>query len=389
MHDVLVALDRDGNLTYYIDGVAAGTLDISADAAKSMDIAAALYALGTSAVRTAGTVQSVEWFNRALTAAEVLDLYRNGVAEADKWGSQTNLLTGTDSTFAGAGNWVIGGTIPGSDINNTVPGKAYLIGNGGFDSLYITKLTKGKKYRAILKARLNAGASTYAYIGSEDTNGMGYATGNSVRFTPTDTEATYSGEFTASTTEIYLGSYNINGIAFEFDDVELYEIGATLALTPEGIQTDKWYDSSTNALSATYPTVGWTLTQQPSKKRIKQPTPTAETTAVTLTIAKLLTGIITATHTAGATQAYTLPTGALTDAWPAFGIDDYFDWVLINLSAAAADTVTVTAAATGHTIVGNPIVQSAHSSTGGVMGNSAGFRTRKTAAATFVTYRIN
>lgn len=118
-----------------------------------------------------------------------------------------------------------------------------------------------------------------------------------------------------------------------------------------------------------------------------QPAPTAKTTAVTLTAAELLTGIITATHAAGATQAYTLPTGALTDAALTMDVDDSFDWHLINLSAAALDTVTVTAG-TGHTIVGNPIVQSAHSSTGGVYGNSSHWRTRKTAADTFVTYRI-
>lgn len=120
----------------------------------------------------------------------------------------------------------------------------------------------------------------------------------------------------------------------------------------------------------------------------KQQAPTAKTTAVTLTIANLLTKIITATHTAGATAAYTLPTGALTDAGVQMEIDDSFEWVLINLSAAAIDTVTLTAAASGHTIIGNPIVQSAHNTTGGITGNSAQFRTRKTAAETFVTYRI-
>jgi hypothetical protein len=120
---------------------------------------------------------------------------------------------------------------------------------------------------------------------------------------------------------------------------------------------------------------------------LKQPTPTAKTVAVTLTAAELLTRIITGTHAAGATQAYTLPTGALTDAAAGLKVDEAFDWCLINLSAAALDTVTLTAA-TGHTIVGNPIVQSANAATGGVYGNSAVFRTRKTAASTFVTYRL-
>ena len=118
-----------------------------------------------------------------------------------------------------------------------------------------------------------------------------------------------------------------------------------------------------------------------------QGAPTAMTVAATMTITGLLSGIVTGTHAAGATQAYVLPTGTLTDAGSEFAIGDSFDWSLINLSAAAADTITVTAG-TDHTIVGNPIVQSAHSSTGGIYGNSSRWRTRKTAANTFVSYRI-
>jgi hypothetical protein len=68
-------------------------------------------------------------------------------------------------------------------------------------------------------------------------------------------------------------------------------------------------------------------------------------------------------------------------------VDEFFDWTLINLSAAAADTITVTAGA-DHTVVGTMICQSAHSSTGLVHGNALRLRTRKTAANTFVSYRL-
>jgi hypothetical protein len=118
-----------------------------------------------------------------------------------------------------------------------------------------------------------------------------------------------------------------------------------------------------------------------------QVTPSAETVAVTLTAAELLTGLVTGTHAAGATAAYTLPTGTLLDAAGTFLVDEFFDWTLINLSAAAADTITVTAGA-DHTVVGTMICQSAHSSTGLVHGNALRLRTRKTAANTFVTYRL-
>jgi hypothetical protein len=118
-----------------------------------------------------------------------------------------------------------------------------------------------------------------------------------------------------------------------------------------------------------------------------QVTPSAETVAVTLTAAELLTGLVTGTHAAGATAAYTLPTGTLLDAAGAFLVDEYFDWTLINLSAAAADTITVTAGA-DHTVVGTMICQSAHSTTGLIHGNALRLRTRKTAANTFVSYRL-
>jgi hypothetical protein len=124
-----------------------------------------------------------------------------------------------------------------------------------------------------------------------------------------------------------------------------------------------------------------------------QPVPTALTTAATMTAAQLLTGIITGTHTAGATQAYTLPTGTLLEAAvPYLQIGEGFEWVLINLSAAAADSITVTAG-TDHTIVGDPVVISTHVTTGGAITSrgcsSSTWITKKTAANTFVTYRKN
>jgi hypothetical protein len=124
-----------------------------------------------------------------------------------------------------------------------------------------------------------------------------------------------------------------------------------------------------------------------------QPVPTALTTAATMTAAQLLTGIITGTHTAGATQAYALPTGTLLEAAvPYLQIGEGFEWVLINLSAAAADSITVTAG-TDHTIVGDPVVISTHVTTGGAITSrgcsSSTWITKKTAANTFVTYRKN
>jgi hypothetical protein len=87
----------------------------------------------------------------------------------------------------------------------------------------------------------------------------------------------------------------------------------------------------------------------------------------------MMGGIVTSTTAAAV--AGTVPTGTVMDAASEFAINDSFDWSVI---ATGANAFTVTAAA-GHTLVGNAVVATV---------TSGLFRTRKTAANTFVTYRI-
>jgi hypothetical protein len=114
--------------------------------------------------------------------------------------------------------------------------------------------------------------------------------------------------------------------------------------------------------------------------------PTAKTDTAILTVAEVLTGIISATPTAAAT--YTLDTGTLFDANGYFATYQWFDWSIINLASAAADRIITVAGDTGHTIVGLATVAANHATTGALHGSSARFRTQKTAANTFITYRI-
>lgn len=93
-----------------------------------------------------------------------------------------------------------------------------------------------------------------------------------------------------------------------------------------------------------------------------------------LTAAMMLSGIVTSTTAAAV--AGTVPTGTVLDAAVQMEIGEAFDWSVINTGAANAFTVT---AAADHTIVGVAAVAAV---------TSARFRTRKTAANTFVTYRI-
>lgn len=95
----------------------------------------------------------------------------------------------------------------------------------------------------------------------------------------------------------------------------------------------------------------------------------------TLTAAMILSGIVTSS-TAAATAA-TLDTGAVVDAASEFAIGDSFDWSVINTGPSA---FTVTSPDASHTIVGTAAVATV---------TSAIWRTRKTAADTFVSYRIS
>ena len=111
-----------------------------------------------------------------------------------------------------------------------------------------------------------------------------------------------------------------------------------------------------------------------------QAAPAEMTTLATITVADILGGVIEGTHAVGATQAYTLPTGTVMDAAldADFVINSSFEFTIVNLSAAGTDTITLTAAAT-FTIVGVAVIANLASGT---------FRVRKTAANTFVAYRL-
>lgn len=104
-----------------------------------------------------------------------------------------------------------------------------------------------------------------------------------------------------------------------------------------------------------------------------QPAPVAVDVTGAVSAAAIIGGIVTSTT--GAAVAGTIPTGTVMDASSTFNTNDAVEWSVINTGG---NTFTVTAA-TGHTIVGAAAVTT---------GTSGRFRTRKTAANTFVTYRV-
>ena len=102
----------------------------------------------------------------------------------------------------------------------------------------------------------------------------------------------------------------------------------------------------------------------------------ADGASMIATAANVLTGIVTATPTEA--RNIQLPTGANLDLATEWAIDEGFDFSVITLAAFAL-TITVN---TGVTIVGS-------AATAATSGSTARFRLRKTAADTFVAYRIS
>lgn len=105
-----------------------------------------------------------------------------------------------------------------------------------------------------------------------------------------------------------------------------------------------------------------------------QPVPVAVNVTGAVSAAAIAGGIVTSTTAAAV--AGTVPTGTVMDQSGQFSINEAIDWSVVNTGPNA---FTVTAAA-GHTVVGAAAVATA---------TSGRFRTVKTAALTFVTYRIS
>jgi len=178
--------------------------------------------------------------------------------EGDITNLGADIITGTDSDFSGAGNWLNFGMAT-FDVNSTVAGKAYVLGNGNQDQIYLLSvMTVGKIYNISLKARLNTGASTTIRAGASITID---SPNNHISLTPTGTEGTFSGQFIASAVNLSIGVHTIdggmNGIAMEFDDISLNEVAG--------------YPSP----SVTYPTDAYLFTATATDGSIKLATPLA------------------------------------------------------------------------------------------------------------------
>jgi len=248
-------------VTFSLDGVLLSTTAAQAnvDVTNTQD----LYIGGTSAAMYAMTVYEVYDINRAYSASDVLNHYRNGLAESDKWGSQVPRQSDTAWTgasgatpptnwiVAAAGLWDIDSGALKMSVDTTPTTNPTIYRN------YTAKI--GTRYTVSYSVKKGTAASVGVFIGST-TAGMDYLSA-----THTDADfTTYTTTITAITTVISITLITFSAVAGEtgyIDTVEIYQLGATLALEHESWQSDKPYDCSSNNLTCVYPATGWSLTR--------------------------------------------------------------------------------------------------------------------------------
>ena len=281
VHDIIVVVTvgaENTTIDFYMDGLNSGAQQTIANLG-SVSTANNLYISGALSYRTASITYFAATYNRALTAAEVLDLYRDGIALADidstgvSPASQTALvINATDSmTVDNTANWTPTGATVAFDTDHYELTSA----GGGTGELECacSGLVVGKRYKWAIKIkngtdssivctpliRNNADSATIA-TGGAGTTGAAFAT-VVVEWVATETNNLVKLSCAAMT--------DTNNI--ELDDSAVNRIGATLALQSEDIQPSpgQWLDSSGNRLHAMQPAMGSSLTRSKRDFTIK------------------------------------------------------------------------------------------------------------------------
>ena len=285
-HKISVIITREsasvaGSVAFYVDGIQLGaSVAITAGIPATTDNASSLYLLGYATVRTAGSAKSAILYTRALSASEVLDLCRNGVAFADKGASQTAIYTSDFS--AGVDSWsaYTGVTSIAENIDSIGGENDWLMGTidsttdtHGFRHSF-SSLPSDKRYKLSIKVfnpSLNSIVNGFRFASYGGAN-IGTLTTN-ISLSP-DTVTILEFEFywgsTLSGIQIQMLSNSSTTFAGNGTDVLyikdfiLKSIGSTLSLEHEGIQPEpgQWLDSSGNKLHAKMPIEGATTTRR-------------------------------------------------------------------------------------------------------------------------------
>jgi hypothetical protein len=245
VYDIIVDFVSATAFNVYVDGilVLAKTGDTSVAVPTFDRLVVGIQRDNTPSNFSAGEHSLAGTFNLSPTAAEVKDLISGNIPFKWQYGSQTSVVTGTDSTFAGAGNWVDNGTTTTFDVNSTVAGKAYInFNNPGNSRIALAGVfTVGKKYLISIDADLHNGTGVPFYLGA------GYTAGaSSFPITPTATETTYTGTIIADGTIMYIGcaAGTAGDMEITLDNVSVLPLGAVALYDQTSISETTWYDKA-------------------------------------------------------------------------------------------------------------------------------------------------
>lgn len=261
-YDVSAVITREtasvaGSIAFYIDGRHFETVVIPAAAPSSLATDQPMFIAGLKDRRVGSAQSRVLMLNFAPTAAQMLDMHRNGIPEAWKWGSQATLNLNSLAngpaetaypTFEGASS---SGVRVVSDGSTT-----HVCGTSDEIPLF-----NGKEYAIDFDITVSSGSGPTSILLRNALAGITYAS--------------------FSTTPIISGRYTINAVStatttgvvefrnasaagdWTLSNFTVKQVGAVLALEPEGIQPSpgQWLDASTNKLHAMQPEAGSSLTR--------------------------------------------------------------------------------------------------------------------------------
>ena len=239
--------DRDGTKgQFYIDGVAVATTETEATATTTLDNTGDLY-IGSESVTYANTeISNYSQWNKALSAAEVKELYSGAsVPFKYKGANQTELLT--NGGFASdTGSWSTTRSSIASVSGGSTGNCLELTRSSGTNQSAIQGITTviGKRYRI----------SVYVKSGtSGDESFKVYADGEVIDGTTTSGWVLHTGEYTATTVNpnIDLSKRTSTAGTMLFDSASVVQIGAVAEYDGSGVASDKWFDKSGNDLHGT------------------------------------------------------------------------------------------------------------------------------------------
>ncbi len=225
-----------GSVTIYSQGVIVGTaVAITAGAPVTVTSAATRYVLGTATTRTATQFQQSGLYNRALSAAEALDLSIRGPSAADVGtpaarasNAAKNVSTISNNagfpftSFSGASSSGVTAVSDGSGTHILSTADEIVIG-------------VGLSYKAIFDIVVNSGTVSQVGIRASSAAGTTYA-----QLTSITLSGRYELDFTSTVIDTVVALFRCNSVEANFtvSNLQVIQLGITSSLSAEDCQSD-------------------------------------------------------------------------------------------------------------------------------------------------------